>query len=205
MNPIRILLFSTLVISSCHSNLETVEVKDNSGKVSEQYHRDKKNGKKEGQYIQYYPSGKKFEESFYANDQLQGVRTLYYENGKVQVIEHYNQGQFEGDYQSFYENGQLKVQYKYKRNVIEGKLMGYYDNGQLKEIVSFKDNEENGPFIEYHPNGKLKAEGNYINGDHEDGLLKLYNESGELYRQMQCDHGNCHTIWTNEKQSPTKM
>lgn len=65
------------------------------------------------------------------------------------------------------------------------------------EEVMFADNEENGPFTEYHKNGSLKAEGNYLNGDNEHGLLKLYNEEGELVRKMQCDSGICQTTWVS--------
>ena len=79
-----------------------------------------------------------------------------------------------------------------------GKWKGYYDNGALKEEVIFVNNQENGPFIEYYPNGKLKAEGTYLEGDYEQGELKLYNESGELIRRMNCEKGVCKTVWKAE-------
>ncbi len=51
------------------------------------------------------------------------------------------------------------------------------------------------PLSEYHPNGQLKAEGYYKNGDKEEGLLKLYNETGKLVKTMNCNSGICRTVW----------
>lgn len=59
------------------------------------------------------------------------------------------------------------------------------------EVVSFSDNEENGLFVEYYENGNLKVEGYYRNGDYEYGLLKLYDEIGELIKIMNCENGIC--------------
>jgi len=49
--------------------------------------------------------------------------------------------------------------------------------------------------VEYHPNGSLKAEGQYLNGDFEQGELKLYDETGRLVRIMDCEQGVCRTRW----------
>ena len=76
-----------------------------------------------------------------------------------------------------------------------GKWKKYYESGALFEEVTFSDNKENGPFIEYYENGNLKAEGEYLEGDNEHGLLSLYNEKGELERKMECQKGICKTIW----------
>ena len=43
-----------------------------------------------------------------------------------------------------------------------------------------------------------KAEGTYIDGDNEQGELKLYDEQGELEKIMQCERGICHTTWKKE-------
>jgi antitoxin component YwqK of YwqJK toxin-antitoxin module len=107
-------------------------------------------------------------------------------------------GAFQGAWKTFHENGQLKLEGEYIDNKMEGLWKGYYDNGGLKEEVHFKGNEENGAFIEYYKNGKLKAEGAYLGGDNENGLLKLYDETGELIKKMDCKKGVCRTIWTKE-------
>ena len=49
--------------------------------------------------------------------------------------------------------------------------------------------------MEYFRNGNLKAEGSYLDGDNEHGLLKLYDETGRLIRKMECEQGVCRTFW----------
>jgi antitoxin component YwqK of YwqJK toxin-antitoxin module len=74
----------------------------------------------------------------------------------------------------------------------------YNTEGQLLEEVTMIDNEEMGPFKEYHPNGRIQAEGMYLHGPNEDGQLKLYDESGQLHKEMFCYFGTCYTVWQKE-------
>jgi antitoxin component YwqK of YwqJK toxin-antitoxin module len=194
-------LFIALVLltfASCKEKLETVENKDENGHLIEVYTRRVSDYAKEGLYIRYDSEGKKIEQSHYQNDTLQGERLLYYSNEKPQYLETYVKGQHEGPYKAYYETGELELEGQYKDGVMTGKWRGFYKNSQLKEVVTFENNNENGPFIEYYPNGNLKAEGTYKEGDQENGLLKLYDEQGQLERKMECNMGRCHTIWSRE-------
>ncbi len=188
-----------LALAGCKqkSKTETIEMTDESGNKIH-YERRLNDYAKEGWYVKSNASGQKLEEAHYTNDTLDGLRILYSEIGDTQVIESYKNGAFDGKYQTFYENGKLKLLGIYQDNIMTGKWKGYYDNGALKEEVIFVNNQENGPFIEYYPNGKLKAEGTYLEGDYEQGELKLYNESGELIRRMNCEKGVCKTVWKAE-------
>lgn len=193
----NIFLLSILAITACNSRLETVNTQDEYG-YTEVYQRDKEDYGKEGVYERYNEKNIKVEEAVYRNDTLSGYRILYYENGDTQVVENYVDGHFDGVFQAYYENGQLEINGTYNDNTMDGPWKRYYQNGQLMEIVTFRNNEENGPFTEYHENGKLKAEGSYLNGDNEHGELKLYDESGELIRKMNCENGICRTVWSRE-------
>ncbi len=148
-----------------------------------------------GAYERHSAEGILIEEAFYRQGQLDSLRVLFYEKGDTQVVEHYRLGQFEGEYRYYYENGQLQLVGNYVDGAMEGKWRKYYDDGTLMETVTFRDNEENGPFVEYYPNGNLKAEGAYLQGDFEQGELKLYDEEGRLIRKMQCEKGICRTTW----------
>jgi len=81
----------------------------------------------------------------------------------------------------------------------------YYNTGEVMEEVSFQGNEENGPFTEYHKNGQLKTQGNYLNGDNEQGELKMFDESGTLVKTMNCELGRCRTTWTQDKMEGAKQ
>lgn len=194
------IFFAAFMVVGCKTSpkLETVEAKDNAG-YTERYSRRKSDFAKEGLYVKIDPQGNKVEEAQFASDTLHGFRILYYENGDTQIVESYQMGGFEGDYKVYYPGGQLKMLGKYEDNVMTGKWKVYYENGGLKEEVTFKNNQENGPFVEYHPNGNLKAEGTYLNGDYEQGELKLYDENGKHIKTMMCEKGVCRTIWEAEK------
>ncbi len=189
--------FAMLFLAAC-SNSEIVEKRDESGKLTEKFTINKKTKKKEGQYFAFYPNGQKLEESFYINDSLHGERKLFYENGQLDNITTHANGMFEGKYQKFNEAGKLLNEGQYVNNEMSGIWKKWYDTGELAEEVAFAANLENGPFKEYHKNGKLKAEGVYVDGDNEQGELKMYDENGELVKKMYCEFGICAETWSKE-------
>jgi antitoxin component YwqK of YwqJK toxin-antitoxin module len=200
----RIFLFLSLAfIFSCNSNLETIETKDEDGYLIK-YSRKKDDYAKEGLFTKLYPSGTLYEEANYVNDTLHGERKLYYKNGKLEILETYDHGNFTSPYKRYYDDGQLQLDGFYEDNKATGVWTRYYKNGQIKDAVTLVDNDENGPFTEYYENGNLKAEGTYNGTDtdtgypREHGLLKMYDESGELVKKMDCIMGRCKTIWTKE-------
>lgn len=191
-------LLLALAFYAC-SNTEVVQVNDDLGNLSEEYVIDKATKLKQGYYKKFYESGTRQEEAYYEKDSLQGRRTLYYPSGEVHIEERYEQGLITGEYKVYFEDGQVELEGVFADNSMTGVWTRYYPNGEVMEEVTFEGNQENGPFTEYYESGKLKAEGAYLNGDFEHGLLKLYNEEGVLERKMQCQAGVCRTIWTLEE------
>ena len=197
-------LFSLVFVFSCNSNLETIETKDEDGYVVK-YSRKKVDYAKQGLYTKYYPSGALYEEANYENDTLHGERKIYFKSGKLEVLENYDRGIFTSPYKKYYKGGQLKLEGFYENNMAVGIWTRYYENGKVKDAVTLVENVENGPFTEYYENGNLKAEGTYKGMDvdtgypREHGLLKMYDESGELVKKMDCDKGRCKTIWTKDE------
>ncbi len=183
-----------LFVVSCELQNSFKEVKNEQNQLVEKYQTDK-NGKKNGLYIKFLPSGDTSETAVYQTDKLHGDRKVYGDSKKVEVVEKYKDGKFDGVYQTFYPSGKLKLEGLYVQDIMTGTWKSYYEDGTLKEVATMKDNEENGPFTEYYPNGKKKAEGNYQNGTKEHGLLLLYNEEGTLVKKMNCENGVCHTTW----------
>jgi len=193
------LLLLGVLLTGCKSSTELVETVDEETGEKISYTRRVDNFGKQGLYTRLAKNGVKLEEAMYENDTLNGFRKLYYEDGEIFILENYVHGAFQGSWKTFHENGKVKLEGEYVDNKMEGLWKGYYDTGALKEEVQFEGNEENGPFIEYHKNGKLKAEGAYLGGDNENGLLKLYDETGELEKKMDCKKGVCRTIWTKDE------
>jgi|TARA_R110000737_G_scaffold344660_1_gene372069 antitoxin component YwqK of YwqJK toxin-antitoxin module len=151
---------------------------------------------KHGWYKRYSPEGKLTEESNYNDGKLDGSRKIYTSEGELEVTEQYTSDALNGVFKTYHSNGNIKLEGLYTDNVLAGVVKGYYPSGELMEEVMFEKNMEQGPFKEYHTNGKLKWEGTYRNGDKEFGLLKEYNEQGELIKKMLCDsNAICTTTW----------
>ena len=200
MNLQRFSLFilSLSFFAACSSSaLEEVEQTTAYGYI-EKFSRNKDDFAKQGRYERLTEKGQLVEEAFFTNDTLNGIRILYSEKGDTQVVESYKMGVFDGPFRSFNEDGSLSQVGNYVNNEMKGSWEKYYANGQLMEVVQFENNNENGPFIEYYENGNLKAEGAYLGGDNEHGELKLYDESGQLIRKMNCENGICRTFWKAE-------
>jgi|SRR5687767_1758128 len=151
-----------------------------------------------GPYFKKDSMGILLEKGNYENGELHGVREIYFPDGKVKVRERYNNGTITDLYEYFFPNGKHELKGYYVDGAMYGPWKKYDDQGNLIEVVTMIDNEEMGPFSEYYANGKIQAEGAYIHGPNEDGLLNLFNESGELYKKMLCDSGICVTIWSKE-------
>ncbi|RLD22179.1 MAG: hypothetical protein DRI69_01965 [Bacteroidetes bacterium] len=181
-----------ILLASCNRT-ETIE--QEAFGLLEKYEVDKKTGAKHGVFEKFETDGTRIEHAVYVNDQLHGDRTIFYANGSPEIIEHYESDVLTGSYKAFYQNTQIEIEGKYTEGVMTGIWKRYFENGKLMEEVTFADNLENGPFVEYHDNGKLKAEGQYSGRDREQGVLKLYDEKGELYRRMDCNDGICITTW----------
>ena len=190
-----ILIVLSLSLFSCMDN-SMVEIKDDDGNIIEKYSVNKDN-QKHGPYIAYNEGGAMTETAEYANGKLNGERKIYDTDGNVEIIETYKSGVTDGPYSVLYPDGKVKFVTTYTAGVMNSIAKSYNPQGILKEEVTFVDNEENGPFKEYYDNGKMEWEGTYLNGDNEYGLLKNYNESGELVKKMMCDSmAICRTIWT---------
>lgn len=193
-----IFILTLFVFFSCSDN-KFIEVKNDEGNLIEKYQVDKENVKN-GQSFSYFSTGEIETEENYKAGELTGKRTIYFKSGGIEIEEFYKDNVIHGPYKVFYENGQLNVEVDYQDGKMQGLLKRYFETGDLMEEVNMKDNEENGPFKEYYQNGQVQWDGQYLNGENEFGLLKQFDEDGDLIKQMMCDSfAVCQTIWTLEK------
>ena len=177
----------------------TTEVRDTDAGLVTLYTIDKKSGKYNGPYEKKDTSGLLMERGIMKNGKQHGIRELFYPDGKVKVRERYVRGEMDDLYELFHPNGQVQLKGYYVQGQMYGIWKKYDDKANLLEEVTMISNEEYGPFKEYHPNGNIAAEGAYLHGDREDGLLKLYDESGTLYKTMLCQTGRCYTTWLRQE------
>lgn len=152
---------------------------------------------KHGFYKRYSQGGILLEESTYTEGKLNGERIIYDAKGAKEVVEIYDYDVLNGPFKEFHPNGKLKFLGTYTDNVLMGTVNTFYPSGKVREEVEFADNREDGPFKEFHENGNIKWEGTYRDGDNEFGLLKEFDNEGQLIRKMMCDErAICTTTWT---------
>ena len=143
-----------------------------------------------GKFIDYYLTGKKQGEGILFNGKLKGKRLLYYITGNVSDEIEYENGISNGLEQRFYEDGTLMQKGNFKNGKETGVWEMYHPNGQLKQRTSFNENGKiDGISVSYYSTGKEKGKNIYVNGVYQKDkvnakLFKLYNESQELYKQV---------------------
>jgi antitoxin component YwqK of YwqJK toxin-antitoxin module len=190
----RFILLLLPLFAGCSNRKTVVETDPGLGYIST-YTVDTKTGKQHGPYTRTDSLGVLMEKGSLSQGQPEGIRELYYPDGKVKVRERYKAGKLDDLYEYYFPEGKLELKGYYIDGAMYGRWTKYTRDGQVFEEVNMINNEEMGPFKEYHPNGKIQAEGTYLHGPNEDGRLKLYDESGQLRKEMFCYTGRCYTVW----------
>jgi antitoxin component YwqK of YwqJK toxin-antitoxin module len=142
-----------------------------------------------GKFIDYYLTGKKQGEGILFNGKLKGKRLLYHLSGNISDEIEYENGISNGLEQRFYEDGALMQKGSFKNGKEIGIWEMYHPNGQLKQRTNFVNGKMDGESISYYSTGEIKGKNVYKNGVYQkdkinDKLFKHYNESQELYKQV---------------------
>lgn len=194
LNTWGVFIVILMIMSSCGDKIIRSHYETGEKQEEYQYTGD---SLKHGFYKRYSKGGVLLEEANYIEGKLSGERLLYNAKGEKEIVEFYENDILNGPFKEYHPNGKIKFLGTYTNNVLSGKVNVFYPSGKIKEEVHFEDNVEEGPFKEFFENGEMKWEGTYKNGDNEFGLLKEYNEKGELIRKMMCDErAICTTTWT---------
>ena len=173
---------------------------------TEEYEFNTKTKQREGWCKRYDKENKIYESCIYRNGKLEGTRILFLNNGDTLQVATFREDSLQGPFRDFLEGNIVLRKGYFENNQMEKIWTYYYPSGKPKEKVTFVKGQEDGPFVEYWENGKLKAEGNYKTGinrfgidnrdspSKEHGVLKLYDENGNLEKTMNCEFGLCETI-----------
>lgn len=122
----------------------------------------------DGQFVDYFTSGKKQGEGTMKNGVLQGLRTIYYQNGNTSYYSHYINGIENGESKEYFTNGKLHQEGNFKNGKDDGIWKEWYSTGQLKRQTEFRSGEavgttkEHNQFHKFFSNGiKMYKEQNY--------------------------------------------
>lgn len=94
-------------------------------------------GKKQGAYVEFYPTGKNKLKATYKDDELDGLRTEYTEQGKVRLTANYKAGKLHGVSTELTDKGDKKQTLTYKDGQLDGKVV-HYEGGVAILSVTFK-------------------------------------------------------------------
>lgn len=187
--------FLVLLLISCKESPVTQEQVDPGSGFHTIYSIRKEDNVYHGPYQKTDSTGLLLERGNYADGDLHGIREILFPDGKVKIRERYARGVITDLYEYFFDNGQVELKGYYIDGAMYGPWKKYDEKGNLVEVVTMVNNEEMGPFTEYYENGRVQVEGSYLHGPNEDGILNMFDETGELYKKMLCDSGICITVW----------
>jgi len=122
------------------------------------------NGKKYGQFRQFYDNAKIQEESYYQNDIKNGTSKWYNKTGHKVAEYNYKNGNFEGFQKTFYENDTIQALSNYAGNLLSGDYKEYYRNGKVKLSGTYVAGLKEGMWTEYDELGKKQLETKYKAG-----------------------------------------
>ena len=113
-------------------------------------------GKIEGIWRTYYPSGNLYATANYHKGKLDGIAYFYHDNPRqIKMAEaEYDSDQLDGTYTEFYTNGKVKARIMYEDGVRHGETVFFYDNGNIKMQCKYKKGKRNGKSTVYDQNGK---------------------------------------------------
>ncbi len=173
-------------------------------------------GLKQGNWIEFYPDGKKKSEKFYKDNLLHGyykeydikgnlVLTMLYDNGSLvksnvedtQDIEVVNK--YDSDNKLIY-NGPFRnnIPVGVHREYKDGKVINAYsynDVGlRISEGIVDESGNRNGRWKDFYPDGKVKAEGTYTD-NRQTGIWKFYSPDGKLEQTGNFNNGRPDGLW----------
>ena len=136
------------------------------------------NGKKQGDWKEFYASGALRAAGKYLNSKPIGKWKYYFEEQSIEIEGTYTQkGEKEGEWFWYYENGNLLSKEIYSAGLLDGENFSLSINGDTLECGTFVDGQEEGKW--YYINDSVRTDGNYSEGKRE-GVWRTYYASGKL-------------------------
>ena len=169
------------------------------------------NGKKQGQWKEFYESGKVRALGKYKNGRPIGTWKYLYEDGNVEIEGAYTiKGQKDGQWIWYYVSGNVLSVENYEEGDLNGHIFalsengdtlfsGYYESGlesgvwvayndSVKVQGKYEDGKREGAWKTFYSNGKLKFVENYYN-DNLEGKTVYYWENGLKKAEYPYTHG----------------
>lgn len=136
-----------------------------------------KEGKREGDWQDFYPGGKIRAKGKYINNLRDGKWEFYFEGGGIEQVGNYKIGKENGVWKWYYETGEIFIEEEFYNGREEGLYIEYDQLGNVIAEGEYYDGEKEGEWI-VKINDYI-AKGNYITG-FRDGRWKYFYSDGTL-------------------------
>ena len=113
-------------------------------------------GKIDGVYSEYWPSGARKEETTYVRGIAHGESVIYWSNGNVREKGINNNGRKQGVWLTFTRGGDLSIRATYALGLLTGKYTSYYSNGQMQWDGIYNRNQKDGKWTNYASSGEKR-------------------------------------------------
>ncbi|MEM7486525.1 MAG: toxin-antitoxin system YwqK family antitoxin [Bacteroidota bacterium] len=178
----------TLIWERDHTANDSYIQKDYFPNGKLRFHKQLKDGKLDGDKLEYNQDGVLLRKMKFIEDQLQ-ISELFHKNAAKKEVQHYDYGKKNGLYELYHENGTKILSGNYADGYKDGVWKNYNaKNGIISEKTTFKNNVKNGLYLKYNKAERLSREGNYLN-DVKHGTWKFYNLAGKLNKEIVYDRG----------------
>lgn len=144
-------------------------------------------GKKQGNWVRVYKSGKIYYKGQFENDIPAGEFWFWYDTGEVMSKVIHLDGKKHMDVVNYYKNGQPMSAGHYKEGkavdevdkLRDGEWTFYSEEGAVKTIENYTMGLRNGKSVSYYPNGKVLLEYNFED-DLREGPWVEYFDNGRV-------------------------
>jgi len=144
------------------------------------------NGKRQGIWKEFYPTGELKSEGEYLNSKQEGVWKFYFENQKVEIEGKYKNGKKEGAWYWYYPNGELLQEENWKNGKLDGHFFEYNEKGEITVNGEYLEGTEEGEWI--YMQGNAIEKGIYFDGMRTGVWTTKWRENGILISEIEYEH-----------------
>lgn len=182
------------------------------------------NGDKIGEWIFFYPSGKKESEGLYENGEKTGQWKFYYPDETIKQTGNFVNGKYNGAWRFYSEVGDLQKEEEYEFGRRQGLSIEYDDEGEkilegmyrddqrqgvwtsrigdLQSEGKYEFGEKTGLWKSSYLNGNKAFRGEYMSGS-EQGHHVYYYKNGQIEHDEQWRHGKAIKSWNYYNENGT--
>jgi len=160
-----------------------------------------KNGKKEGEFTDFYGSGQTKWVRTYEGDRIVGKEAFFslegtplqyskyilkndsitifakfHSNGKLSSKGQMLHEELHGTIEQYYPDGNISLTANYANGKQEGEFITYFENGNIRQKGSMKHEMLEGRVLTYYPSGKIAQEGDFVYGKIDPKLVTYYED-----------------------------